>query len=115
MFRKLTNLRYKRSLKEAVEFYLVYLFALWLFSGTATVIIGIIVRSNSPQDAALIGSIFAVGSTLTLSFLILKKKKLNDKILFLVLTLVSGIFAVLGGCLLGVLIPSYLTTLKAKN
>ena len=115
IFKKLTDLKYKRTFKEAIGFYLTYLVLIVFSCGTATLIIRTIINSDSATDAAKIGAALTVASTITLSFLILKKKKLIGLFFFVILALSSGLLVLVGGSLLGVLIPSYLSTLKSEN
>lgn len=109
MFKDLTNLKLRRTGKEALGFYIAYL----VFTILAAVIVSGVLGAFSGNGAQ-----FSVGSdTLTgivvclvLSYLIVKKKKLTSNFANLLLILLSGALAYYGGGLLGLIPVAYLTT-----
>ena len=123
MFDDLFILEKERSNKQAVGFYLVYLiifilgvmligsiWATFIFAGSeASFADGFDAGSGSTLVPML-----AVLTTLALSVVILYKKKING---FgpIVIALLSGLAAVLGGSLLGLIPTAYLTTLKNES
>ena len=108
MFKNLANFKRKRTVKEAVGFYLAFLLIGILLGVLAGSIGGILTGGNSLSFQ--LGNIGAIIFCLTLSFLILQKKKLMGHFGFLLLAIVSGIIAIYGGCLFGLIPVAYLTT-----
>jgi len=111
MFNNLTNFGYQRSAKEAVGFYIAYL-VLFLFAGVILTVVGALITSpNNPFEfGVLIGSIVASISSLGVSFLILKEKKLLGNFGCILLFLLSGLLAFFVGGIVGLIPAAYLTT-----
>tara|TARA_B110000196_G_scaffold236714_1_gene205154 strand:+ start:311 stop:703 length:393 start_codon:yes stop_codon:yes gene_type:complete len=123
VFDDLFILEKERSNKQAVGFYLAYfiililgvmllgsIWATFIFAGSeASFAEGFDAGSVSP-----IGPIVATLTTLALSVVILYKKKING-LGPIVIALFSGLAAVLGGGLLGLIPTAYLTTLKNES
>ena len=115
MFKKLTNFHYQRNTKEAVGFYFAYLLLILI---TGVVISGGFNIIFKPINFALgvrIGAMTAFVMSLSLSFLILKDKKLLKNFNCILLALVSGLLALFIGGLGGLIIPAYLTTKPANH
>lgn len=110
MFNKLTVLDYKRSTKESIGFYIAY-----VFLGTIiAALLGAILAGNSYSSGLVLGQKFAILFTIFMALYILKSKNQLQNFSFLIITLFSGLLAVVGGLLLGMLPVAYLTT-KAKQ
>lgn len=111
MFSGLTNFGQKRTVVGAVGFYIAW-FVFILIVGT---FIGLGLHISMPQYSANEGRIIATGFaslvSLALSLFIIQAKNLNTSIPLLLLSLCAAILAANGGALLGLLIPSFLSTL----
>lgn len=114
MFNHLTDLNYTRSGKEAIGFYLAYLLLIVIVSAIAGAIFGstgMMHSQNGFYTGMKIGTLVAIISCITLSYLIIGGKKSSSKFSSILLALIAGILAMIGGGLLGLIIPSYLSTL----
>ena len=115
MFNNLTDYSRRRTTKEAVGFYIAYfvlILALSLLIGTlAGIVRG---NENSFNFGVQLGTMVATITSLTLSFLILNAKGLVSNYGYILLALLSGVLGYVGGGLLGLLIPAYLST-KGKR
>ncbi len=115
MFSKLAKYETERTVKEAVGFYLAYLF-LGLMLGFA---IGFIAGALNPQNAkhaALVaGSIFAVVSCVTIAILIALKKSQTSSFRTLLIIGITAIASIFLGALGGLIPVAYLTTIPNKN
>lgn len=112
MFKNLTNFSLKRSFKEALGFYLAYLILAILVSTVSAAILGIILSIEKDSAYAFgikIGMVSSILFSLILSVVLLKQKRLNNFI-HLLFPLVSAVLALLGGGLLGLIVPAYLST-----
>ena len=113
MFSKLFDLRFKRTAKQAFGFYIVYLILLALVGMLLGGVAGII-SDQGFQAGLKIGQLMAIIICLVISFLILNyKKSLSPG--NVILALLSGILAMLGGGLLGLIPVAYLTTLAGQK
>lgn len=110
MFRNLTDFSYKRSLKEAIGFYLGYLLLIVLASMILGGVSGLVLGDRSTEVGFRIGNLVAVITVLTLSFVILSKKDLLANFGMILVALLSGILAFFGGALLGLIPTAYLST-----
>jgi len=110
MFRKLTDFSYKRSFKEALGFYLGYLLLIVLASMILGGVSGLVLGNQSTEIGLRIGNLVAVIAVLALSFMILSKKDLSGNFGMILVALLSGILAFLGGSLLGLIPAAYLST-----
>jgi len=123
MFKNLTNFSYKRNWKEAIGFYLAYLFIGSILGGIVIILLyGNSIKSgattfseafyNSLRLSNRIGGlVYSLIYSLSIAILLLIKKKLYKKFRYIILTFLSGILVVLGGkLLLGLIIPAFLTT-----
>lgn len=109
MFKKLTDLAYKRTAIEAFGFYLAYLLFIVLVAaimGGVSGLLGFSSFYSGIKMGAVLGIIFA----LLLSFLILKAKNILGNFSYILLALLAGVLAVFGGAILGLIPTAYLTT-----
>jgi chromate transport protein ChrA len=114
MFKNLTDYGYQRNAKEAIGFYLAYLFLIIFSCGILGGLIGMITQSGDFSLGVRVGSILAVMAAIVLSFLILKEKKSLDNIGCILLAVISGVLAFLAGGLGGLIPVAYLTSKPAK-
>lgn len=105
MFTKLTDFGFKRKPKQAFGFYLVYFGSTILVAMVIAMLI-----ANGYQEGVRVGTASAVLICWGLSFLILKGKKKLNQLPLVALAVGSGLLAVLGGGLLGLIPTAYLTT-----
>lgn len=120
MFQKSFDFGYQRNFKEALGFYITYLFLTILLTGP----IGGMIRTFIGSEGSILSAtlfamrmgtlIAGVITSLILSFLILKEKNLLSDFKYIGIGLISGILALLGGGLLGLLPVAFLTTLEKK-
>jgi uncharacterized membrane protein len=112
MFNKLTDFSYKRSAMEALGFYIAYFILIVIGAGVLGGVVGAMVQNtDTAYDLGIrVGTIVAVISSITISFLILKGKNLSDNLGFLILALLSGAIAIFVGALGGLIPAAYLTT-----
>ncbi len=112
MFEHLTDFGYVRTRKQALGFYIVYL----LLTALCAAIIGAFVAFFIYEDAfdvgVKLGTIVGIIGSITLSFLILSAKKLTGNFWLLLFALIGGLLQTLGGGVISLIIPAYLTTLK---
>ena len=116
VFNQLTNFAYQRNWKEAVGFYVAYLL-LMIIVGAVLGGVGGNLFVSPASDFSMgfnfgvrIGTVAAIVLTLVLCFLVLKKKNLLNHFGFIILAILSGLLAVLGGGILGLIPVAYLTT-----
>lgn len=114
------DLAYSRNAKEALGFYLAWLFAVILCSG----IIGFLFGSSLPSHLSMHSS-FASGARLgallaclictAFSVLICYKKHLFGEFSTVLFVLSTALLGAFGGSIIGLIIPAYLTTRKTKG
>lgn len=115
MFKNLFDFTYQRTVKEAFGFYIAYLLLI-LISGVILggALGGFFVAEDTFEAGydfgVKIGIIFAVIVCLYISISLVVKKKLYTNFGFVLLSLCSGILALIGGALLGLIIPAFFTT-----
>lgn len=99
---------------QAIGFYIAYLVLTILVAMLAGAIGGLIFPQTDDyfRTGMNLGAIIAIIVSLALSLGILQKKKLTNNFILLILALVAGVLAFMGGGLLGLIIPAYLTTRK---
>ncbi len=111
MFKNLTDFGLKRDFKEALIFYIVYL-VLFILSGG--LIAGLLASFTNSERAFQMGlkitNVLVFVAVFVISFLIVKEKRLLTDIRYVGLILLSGLLAVWGGGILGLIIPAILTT-----
>jgi len=110
MFRNLTDFSYKRTGKEALGFYIGYLVFIVVVGAILGGVLGLVLGEESFEIGLRVGNILAILATLALSFLILSKKKMMNNFGLILLALLSGLLAFIGGGLLGLIPTAYLTT-----
>jgi len=110
MFKNLTDFSHKRSGKEAFGFYLAYLVLIMLLGGLLGGIMGLVMGGGSFELGLRLGNLTAVLVVLGLSFAVLAKKNLMGNFGMILVAVVSGLLAFLGGGLLGLIPTAYLTT-----
>lgn len=110
MFKNLTDLSYKRNTKEAIGFYLAYLLLVAIAAMIAGGGLGIATGNNTFDYGYKVGNVVAIVSCLLLSFVILNKKNLLSNFGFVLVALLSGVVAMFGGGLLGLIPTAYLST-----
>lgn len=113
MFNNLTNFSYKRNFKEAIGFYIFWLIFILVVGGLLAIVLSIITGQTDKEAARefgfKVGVVMAILTNLTISFLILRKKNLFG-ISYIILALLSGVLASVGGGLLGLIPTTYLST-----
>ena len=107
MFKKLTQLEYKRTGLEAFGFYLAYLFLFMLVAG----LIGVLFARDYSEAVGL-GARFAIVISPIISILVLYKKKQLHNFLYLLLIVLAGIIAMFIGMIGGLIPAAYFTTLE---
>lgn len=115
MFKNLTNFAYKRDIKEAIGFYLAYLFLIILLATLFGGLMGLLADLDSFKFGMSVGNIVAIVMAIGISILILKKKNLLGNFGFIVLVLLSGLLAFFGGSLLGLIPAAFLTTRESQE
>lgn len=110
MFSNLTNLSYKRDFKQAAGFYIAYLVLLVILSAILGVVYGLATGQDSVEAGVNFGTTIAIISSLVLSFAVILKKNLLTNHLLIVVALLSGVLAFIGGGLLGLIPAAFLST-----
>lgn len=115
MFKNLFDFTYRRTVKEAFGFYLAYLLLILISGIILGGTLGGFFTTEDTFEAGYdfglkIGIFFAVIVCLYISISLVVKKKLYTNFGFVLLSLCSGILALFGGALLGLIIPTYFTT-----
>ena len=119
MFTHLTDFKFRRTTKQAVGFYIVYLMGTVLLAGLISYIyMSMSGQSFSPEDesfsaGARVGSKVVMVIVLILSILILNAKKLTHNSRSIIIVLIAVAFTFVGGGLLGFIPVAYLTTLES--
>lgn len=114
----LLKLEKKKSIKDAVVLYLVFVVVAILIESAIGSIIGLSIGKTIEEqrrigiDAGIWMSVIIV---VTSAFAILYKKKLEDNGTMLVVALFSGILAFIGGPLLGFIPVAYLATVSKRQ
>ena len=114
MFSNLTDFSYQRTGKQAVGFYFAYLGMLLVCGFLVGFVWAIVTGINDFAVSVRVGQVLGVIAVLTLSFLVLKNKKLIGEFKYILLLLLSGVLAIFGGGLIGLILVAYLTTQKGK-
>jgi hypothetical protein len=111
MFLKLTDFGYQRCGKEALGFYIAYLFLIILLGGLLGLLYGLVVGDSSFETGVVIGNVLAVVVCLGIGNTIAKAKG-EISYQTILLTVLSGILAVLFGGMGGLIPLAYMTTLE---
>lgn len=110
LFKNLTDFSYKRTGKQALGFYLAYFVLIVIVGALIGGLASLSIGDASINLGVRYGNILAILVTVGLSFLILNKKNLLDHFGYILLALLSGLLAFLGGALLGLIPVAYFTT-----
>lgn len=113
MFKNLTNFSYKRNWKEAIGFYLAFFLVCIILGAIAGASVGIS-GAMDVYKSRRAGTVVSVIFCLIVSGLLLKEKKLFKNFGYILLALLSGLLAVFGGSLLGLIIPAFMTTKESR-
>ena len=108
MFKDLTNFAKKRTGWEAFGFYLAYLLLIIVVALLLGAMVALLDFNTGVAFRA--GNIFAIAICLTLAFMVLKQKNLASNFGFILLALLSGVLAFIGGGILGLIPVAFLTT-----
>ena len=116
MFNHITNISQKRSMTEAFGFFLFYtvlLVGLSTFLGHYLVVFGMLdgIVGNF-FDGGHVHTMIGTGWTLIMSSMILSGKKLTNDLMSVIIALVGIYLAYTVNVLLGMVVVSYLTTVK---
>jgi hypothetical protein len=117
MFSKLLDFGVKRTNLQAFGFYIAYLIATMVVAA----IIGIVTEVGVDKDTASfgngmrLGAFFAIAVSIALSFMILKAKHLTGNFGLSALAVSAGVLALVGGGILGIIIPAVFTTKEKKK
>ncbi len=117
MFKNLTKLEFNRTGLQALGFYLAYLLLLILSGGLIGGMVAGIFANDADEAYQMglkLGNIMAVLYCITITILVLKKKKLLNNFAYILLVLLSGLLSILLGGLGGLIPVAYLTTKKAE-
>jgi hypothetical protein len=114
------DFRLKRSKKDAIGFYLSSFGLLILIITISGLIISLALlpmfKNLSPEYGYAIGvqfgAYFAIAYCFIIALLILIQKKLYKKPVYVLLSLLTLLLAYLGGGILGLLIPAYMTSIE---
>lgn len=110
MFQHLTDFQYQRTALQAFGLYLAYFFLTMVIGGLGGGLLGLVMDPDNPFELGLrVGAVVAVITCLTLSSLIIKHKK-RTSFSSILLIVLSGGLALLGGALLGLVPVAYLST-----
>jgi len=117
MFKKLSDFTYVRSGKEAIGFYLAYLLLVAIAGAVGAYIFG---GLNSPgagsfQVGINIGTIVAIVCCITITYLIFVQRRSGTTFSAFLFSLLAGFLAMLGGGLLGLILPAIVTTQGKKG
>lgn len=115
MFKSLMDFGYKRTIKQAIGFYLAYFTLTVLISALVAGIVALIINSDSFGFGVRIGNIVAILMSVLLSLLVVNKKKLFNNFWYVVLIIISGLLAILLGALAGLIPAAYLTTKQSNQ
>lgn len=117
MFDELSDLAFKRTRVQALGFYLAWLFLTILvaillsFIATHTFLASPEMMATEQFEMGLrIGGVLAIAFCMGLSYVVARAKGAHMEYKTLLLVVLAGLLASLGGGLLGLVIPSYLTT-----
>ncbi len=108
MFEKLTNLKSVRSSNNAFGFYVAYLFLGMLLGALAGGFATIFEDSGDYSSSLIAGNIIVVPYVLAIGLKISIDKNLG--LLYYALSIIGAILAVFGGCLLGLIPATYMST-----
>lgn len=110
MFKKLTDFGYKRTTKQAIGFYIAYLILIALAGGLIGGLYGLVSGNDSYETGMSIGIIIGTIICLGISIAIIKKKKKMNDFKLILIAVLSGVLALLGGGVVGLIPAAYLST-----
>lgn len=114
MFKNLIDFSYKRSFFEAVGFYLAYFFAMMLLTIAITGVLSLVVTDDT-FNFGKIGVLSASVASPVLCLLILRAKRLEDNLLFQIISGFSAILAYYYGATISFIPIAFFTTLKSAS
>ncbi len=111
MFSNLTDFSYKRTSLQAFGFYITYLVLVMIFSAAAAVLVSMVVNEDAGtfSNGVRLGTFVAIIFSIGISFVILREKRLTG-FGYNLLAITAGALALLGGGVLGLIIPAIFTT-----
>lgn len=121
MFKKLTDFSYKRNRKEAVGFYFAYLFLALIIGAVVGALLGTSSDVKTFQEGFEASSQSSVLPVVTVTYvaiisaLVFVKRKLHRKFRYILLIVVNCFLAILGGAILGLIIPAVMTTKEESS
>jgi len=123
MFKELMNLKYKRSAKQAIGFYIVYfLIGILISAVLGGSIVFLLARMGMVPDTQaaismgqVIGACCSMVYCFSLSLLILISKKIYTSVSAILLLLLTVIAAALLGSFLGCIFTAILSTFESKS
>lgn len=121
MFKKLTDFSYQRNRKEAFGFYLAYLFLALLIGAIFGALLGTSSGATTFQEGfetvtkSSVIPVVAVLYVTVISLLVYVKRKLYHRFRYVILILVTILLVILGGAILGLIIPACMTTRKTVS
>ncbi len=121
MFKKLTEFGYVRSPKEALGFYLAWLFITIFAAAVCGSFVGVLLGGGSADIYDTYGLGVKAGATVavflctTFTVLICREKRRLRTYSSILLILCTAFLALFLGGILGLIIPSYLSTLPPKK
>ncbi|KKR76758.1 MAG: hypothetical protein UU21_C0004G0025 [Candidatus Levybacteria bacterium GW2011_GWA2_40_8] len=110
MFSKLMDFGYKRTPIQALGFYIAYLVLTVAISILAAGVLGTTLNNNGFSFGSSIGNIIAVIVVLVVSYMVTSSKGFLKDFKYVLLLALSGLLALFGGALLGLIPTAYLTT-----
>lgn len=115
MFSHLTDFGYRRTTKQALGFYLAYFVLFLLLAGVVGAFVALTTanQENIIELSTRMGILTAVVACTALAIAVVVKKHLAGHFPSLLIAIASGVCALFGGALLGLLPVAYLTTRPA--
>ena len=116
MFKNLSDFGTVRSTAQAIGFYFTYLCVAVVIAMMVGITVGMMTPAPGDFNQGIgMGAITSAVICALLTFFVLKHKNRLGDSTPVVLVIVSVALALLGGGLLGMIVPSYLTTQKKNN
>lgn len=111
MFKNILDFSIKRNSKQAIGFYIAYFFLVIVLGAVAGALSTLFSTEDTLEVAATqTGAFVVIFYVLLITAVVLIKRKLYKNFWYIVLAVLSPGLAMLGGGLLGLLIPSFMTT-----
>jgi len=115
MFGNLRDLSYERNIMEAAGFYITYLLLIVILTSTVFLLTGMAVDASSRGLQMKTGILFASLACTYISIRILSRKNLKGEKRYWIMVVAAGLLGLIGGSLLGLIPPTYLTTRKHRG